>query len=349
MFRYILRRLLLILPTFFGITFICFIIINLAPGSPIEQKLQQMRFGGVGGGDGASVGNEIGGGGESRSSVTEEVIESLKKQYGFDKPWYERYWIWLKNLSRFDFGESFTYQEPVSTVIASKLPVSIQFGLSSFFLTYFVCIILGVAKAVKVNSGFDAISTFVLFIMYSIPPLILGILLITFFASETFFPIFPIGGLVSDDYEYLSFWGKVWDRCYHFVLPLICYMVGSFTSLTLLVRNSMLEVIHQDYIRTAKAKGLSEKWVYYKHALRNALIPVATGVGSFLGIFFEGSLIIETVFNLDGIGLLGYNSVLSRDYNVMMAMIFISSLVMLLGRLVSDLTYVLVDPRIDFS
>ena len=346
MLNYILRRLLLIIPTFFGITFICFVIINFAPGSPIEQKLREIRFGGFGAAESMAGGA---GAGDAGMSSNEEVIEALKKQYGFDKPWYHRYWIWLVNIFRLDFGESFTYQQPVIKVIASKLPVSIQFGLSSFFLTYLVCLILGVAKAVRMNTPFDTISTFVLFIMYSIPPLILGLLLITFFATDNFFPLFPIGGLVSNDYEYLSFWEKVWDRIYHFVLPLICYMIGSFTALTLLVRNSMLEVIHQDYIRAATAKGLSEKVIYYKHALRNALIPVATGVGSFLGIFLEGSLIIETVFNLDGIGLLGYKSVLSRDYNVMMAMIFISSLVMLLGRLISDLTYILVDPRIDFS
>jgi microcin C transport system permease protein len=330
----------MILPTLFGITLISFVIINLAPGSPVEQRLQQLRFSGVSGGTSS---------GSSDFGVSEEVIEALKKQYGFDKPLHVRYWIWLKNLARLDFGESFSYEEPAIDVIISKFPVSLQFGLVSFFLVYLVCIPLGVFKAVKDGTSFDTLSSVVLFVLYSIPPLMLGILLIVFFAGGSFLDWFPMGELYSDHYDDLSFFGKVADRVHHFVLPLICYMVGSFTVLTFLMKNSLLDEVRQDYVRTARAKGLDQKKVVFKHALRNALIPIATGFSSFLGVFFTGSLIVEQIFQLDGMGLLGYNSALSRDYNVIMGLIFIQSALALIGRLVSDFLYVAIDPRIDFS
>ncbi len=342
MFVYLIRRILLMIPTFLGITVVTFVLINLAPGSPIEQKLQQIRFGAASGGGG-------GGGANTRgdTAVNEEVIEALKKQYGFDKPMHVRYLIWLKNLSRLDFGESFTYQEPVIDVIASKLPVSMQFGITSLILTYLVCIPLGVRKAIKAGSGFDRISTILLNVTYSIPPLVLGIFLIVIFAGKLNW--FPIGGIQSDDYESFTMMGKVWDRVMHFVLPLFCYVIGGFTELSILMRNSMLDVIKSDFVRTARAKGLSENIVNFKHALRNALIPIATGLGGFLGAFLAGSLIIEQMFNLDGIGLLGYQSVLARDYNVIMGITFISSLLLMTGRVLSDVIYMLVDPRIDFK
>lgn len=321
-----------------------FILINLAPGSPIEQKLQAIRFG-----SGAASGSGSGGGvnGRGDSAVNEEVIEALKKQYGFDKPVHVRYFIWLKNLSRLDFGESFTYQEPVIDVIKSKLPVSIQFGVASLILTYLICIPLGVKKAVQAGGFFDRASTVILNLTYSIPPLVLGIFLIVVLAGK--FNLFPLGGFKSDDYEMMSTWGKIVDRAHHFVLPLICYVIGGFTELSTLMRNSMLDVIKSDYVRTARAKGLSDKVVVFKHALRNALIPVATGLGGFFGAFLAGSLIIETIFNLDGIGLLSYQSILSRDYNVIMGIAFISSLLLMFGRIFSDIIYVLIDPRIDFK
>ncbi|MFN8790136.1 MAG: ABC transporter permease subunit [Bdellovibrionales bacterium] len=330
------------IPTFFGITLMCFLIINLAPGGPVEQKLQQLRFGGGAGAD-SSFGNS------QTTGVNEEVIEALKKQYGFDKPVIVRYWIWLKNIARLDFGESFTYGEPVLDVIVSKFPVSLQFGIVSLIMTYLVCIPLGVKKALSAGKGFDQVSGILLYIAYSVPPLVLGIFLIVVFAGSSYLSWFPIGNLYSDNYESLSFFGKIFDRIHHFILPLICFMIGGFTELTLLTRNSMLDVVKSDYVRTARAKGLSENVVIYKHALRNALIPVATGLGSFLGVFLTGSLIVETLFNLDGIGLLSYSSVLSRDYNVVMGMIFLTSVTMMLGQLLSDIIYVLVDPRIDFQ
>jgi microcin C transport system permease protein len=333
------------LPTLLGVTLIVFVIINLAPGSPVEQKLQQLRFGGMGDTSNAASSSNN----DDSSGVSEEVIEALKKQYGFDKPMHIRYWIWLKNLSRFDFGESFTYEEPVIDVIVSKFPVSLQFGIISLFLSYLVCIPLGVLKAIKNGGTFDYLSSFAIMAMYSIPSFMLGILLIVFFSGGAFLDWFPVGELYSDDYEFLSTWGKVVDRIHHFILPLISYMIGQFTVLTMLQKNSLLDEIKKDYIRTARAKGLSEKKVYLKHALRNALIPIVTGIGGFLSIFFAGSILIEAIFNLDGMGLLGYKAILERDYNVIMGLVFIQSLLMLLGNLISDIAYVFVDPRIDFK
>lgn len=346
-FTYLIRRLLFMIPTFLGITVLSFTIINMAPGGPIEQKLQQARFGGAGGESSAS--GSANGLGASQSSVNDEVIEELKRQYGFDKPIHVRYLIWLKNLAHLDFGKSFVYEEPVVDVIKSKLPVSLQFGIGSLILTYLICIPLGILKAVKAGSAFDHMSGFVLYVFYAIPSLILGILLITYFGGGSHYDWFPIGGLQSDNYESLSTLGRFLDRAHHFVMPMICYLVGSFASLTMLQRNSMLEVIRMDFVRTARAKGLNESKVLYKHALRNALIPIATGLGSWFGVFLAGSLIIETLFNLDGVGLLSYQSTLQRDYNVLMALIFLSSMMLLIGRLFSDIIYVVIDPRIDFT
>jgi microcin C transport system permease protein len=346
--KYLLKRILMMIPTLLGVTIIVFIIINLAPGSPIEQKLQALKFGG-----GASAGgaNQIAGSSSQSgsSTVSNEVLEALKKQYGFDKPIHERYFLWLKNILTLNLGESFTYEEPVSNVITSKFPVSLQFGLFSLLLSYLISIPLGIYKAVKSGSSFDTLSSIVLFIFYSIPPFMLGILLIVFLGGGSFFDLFPIGGITSDNYDDLSFFNQITDRIHHFVLPLFCYVIGSFTSLTLLMKNSLLEEINKDYVRTARAKGLNEKVVILKHALRNALIPIVTGIGSFLSVFFAGSLLIETIFQLDGIGLLSYKSILSRDYNVIMGLVFFQSLLFLLGNIISDLCYVIVDPRIDFS
>ncbi|MBX2994260.1 MAG: ABC transporter permease subunit [Bdellovibrionaceae bacterium] len=342
MLTFILRRLVLLIPTFFGITLISFVIINLAPGSPIEQKIQAIRFGAQG---------ERGGGGGDRGTfgMNEEVIAAMKKQYGFDKPIHERYIIWLKNLARLDFGESFKYQEPVIDVIVSKFPVSLQFGIASLFLTYLICIPLGMAKATRAGSFFDAASGIVLYLAYAIPPLVLGVFLITFFAGGSYFSWFPTGLFRSDDYENMTAWGQIVDRAHHFVLPLICYLIGGFAELTVLMRNSLLDVINQDYVRTARAKGLSENKVLYKHAMRNALIPIAVNLGGFLQVFLAGSLIVETLFQLDGLGQLGYTSILARDYNVIMGLIFFNALTLMIGRLLSDITYVLIDPRIDFK
>lgn len=334
----------IILPTLLGVTVVVFVIINMAPGGPIEQKLQQMRFGsGDGGGDSSSKSRG------ATQGVSDEVLEALKKQYGFDKPLHVRYLLWLKNIATLNFGESFTYEEPVLDVITSKFPVSLQFGIISLFLSYLVSVPLGIVKAIKKGGAFDMVSSFLLFIFYSIPPFMLAILLIVFFSGGSFFEWFPVGGLHSEAYDEFSHWEQFWDRVHHFTLPLVCYTIGSFTSLTILMKNSLIEEIKKDYIRTARAKGLDEKVVYMKHALKNALIPIVTGLGGFLSVFFAGSLLLETIFQLDGIGLLSYKSVLSRDYNVIMGLVFIQSALFLLGNVLSDIAYVLVDPRIDFA
>lgn len=331
------------IPTLIGITIVTFAIINLAPGSPIEQKIQQMKFGGMG------RESNAGNGSDKSSGVSEEVILALKKQYGFDKPVYIRYLIWLKNISRLDFGESFTYEEPVLNVITSKFPVSLQFGVVSLLMSYIVCIVFGVLKAVKNGTSFDYVTSFFLIALYSIPGFMLAILLIVYFAGGSFYSWFPIGELYSDNYYDLSLWGKIVDRVHHFILPLICYMIGSFTVLTMLMKNSLLDEIKKDYVRTARAKGVSEKSIYLKHALRNALIPIVTGIGGFLAVFFAGSLLLESIFQLDGIGLLSFKSILQRDYNVIMGILFIQSIMLLLGNLLSDIVYILVDPRINFE
>ena len=329
---YILRRILLMIPTLFGITIVSFIVINLAPGGPVEQKLQEMRMG-----DSRAVG------------VSQDVIDALNKQYGFDKPLLTRYGIWIKNLAHLDFGESFKYEEPVTELIASKFPVSLLFGLASLILSYLVCVPLGVFKAVKNGSAFDRVTSFLLFVAYSMPSMMLGILLLVFFAGASYFNWFPISGIHSDGYAELTAAGKILDTVHHAILPLFCYVISGFTFLTLLMKNSMLDVIKLDYIRTAKAKGLVDKSVYMKHALRNALIPVLTSMSGFVTIFFTGTLIIEMIFNLDGMGLLTYTAVSSRDYNVLMGLIFFQSVLFMVVRLATDLLYVAVDPRIDFT
>jgi len=331
----------MMVPTFIGITLLSFAIINLAPGSPVEQKLQAIRFGS---GDTGGMSS-----GTGAMGVSQEVIDALNRQYGFDKPAHERYWIWLKNVVRFDFGESFKYEEPVTDVILSKMPVSLTFGLTSLFLTYLICVPLGVFKAIRAGTKFDAVSSLALFILYSIPGLIAGILLRTFLASESFYPLFPLGNIVSDDYGDLTFWGQLKDRMWHSVLPLLSYMVGSFTFLTILMQNSMLDIVKLDYVRTARAKGVKERTVYLKHALRNALIPIVTGMSGILTVMFAGSIVIESIFSLDGMGLLSITAANNRDYNVLMGLIFFQSGLFLIGRLLTDVLYVVVDPRIDFT
>lgn len=344
MWVYIFRRLVALIPTLIGITVIAFAIINLAPGSPIEQKLQQIRFGGMSGGGEAGAGR-LGG----SQIVTDEVIQALKKQYGFDQPIHVRYWIWLKNLAHLDFGRSFNFEEPVVDVVSRKLPVSITFGVVSFLLSYLICIPLGIFKAIKDGSRVDAATSMLLFMAHSTPSFMLAILLIVFLGGGSFLNWFPIMGVVSDGYSSLSFVARIWDRIHHAILPMTCYMLGHFASLTVLMKNSVLEEIKRDYVRTARAKGLDENAVVMKHVVRNALIPIATGFGSVVSVFFAGSLLIETIFSLDGIGLLSFQSILARDYNVIMGLLVMESFLFLIGNLLSDLLYVWIDPRIDFG
>jgi microcin C transport system permease protein len=339
MFHFILKRVLWMIPTFFGITVLSFIFINLAPGGPIEQKLNAIKLG---------TGGEGFGGGRGGTLINDEILQELKIQYGFDKPIHIRYLIWLNNIVKLDFGRSTTYEEPVLDVILRRFPVSMQFGVSAFFFSYILSIPVGILMAVKAKSKLDRIIQAFLFTFYAIPPLIFGMVLILVFASASYLDWFPTGGFVSDDYQELSFWQKLGDRIHHFLLPLIVYVIGGFASHVMLMRNSMLEVMKQDYVRTARAKGLSDRIVYFKHALRNAMIPMVNGMGSFISIFLSGSLIVESVFRLEGIGLLGYMSLMTRDYNLIMGLIFLSSILLMVSRLITDVLYTLVDPRIDF-
>lgn len=334
MFKYLLRRLFMMIPTLFGITLVSFLIINMAPGGPVEQRIQELTM------EGAARGG---------SGVPVEVVEALNRQYGFDKPVLERYQIWLGRLSHFDFGTSFRFEEPVTQVIVSKLPTSILFGVATFLLVYLVSIPLGVMKAVNQGSSFDWISSLFLFVGYAIPPLILGILLLVFIAGSSGLDWFPLQGMHSDNFSELGIWAKVMDQLRHMVLPLVCYLAGAFTFQTLLMKNAMLEVLQLEYVRTARAKGLSPAHVHLKHALRNALIPMVTGMNFVLKGYFAHSVLIERIFNIDGMGQLGFTAVGSRDYNVLMGLIFVQSVLFMFGRLVTDILYAFVDPRIELT
>ncbi len=341
---YIINRLFAIIPTLFGISLISFVLINVAPGGPVEQALQKLKYSA----ESTSSNNSSLNSQNIENTVTSEVIESLKRQYGYDKPVLTRYFIWLKNLVTLDFGESFTHHRPVWDLIIEKFPVSLMFGLTSFMLTYLISIPLGLLKALWNGSRFDVVTSFLIFLTYAIPSFIFAILLIVIFGPGNL-DWFPIQGLVSENYDDLSAWNKLTDRLSHAFLPLLCYTIGDFAALTVLTKNSILEEVNKDYVRTARAKGLEQNAAILKHALRNALMPIATGLGSLLGVFFAGALLLETIFNLDGIGLLSYNAVLSRDFNVIMGLLMLQSIAALLGNLLSDIIYVIIDPRVNYS
>jgi microcin C transport system permease protein len=273
----------------------------------------------------------------------------MKRFYGFDKPAPVRYALWLWNVVRLDLGRSYVYQDPVWDVIKTRFPVSVFLGLTGFILGYLVCVPLGVWKAVRHASGFDFWSSFIVFLGYSIPGWALGPALLVLFGGGSFWSLFPLSGFRPDNWEYLTFFQKIFAQAHHMALPVFCYMVGSFATLTILTKNSLMETLGQDYVRTAFAKGLSEKRVIFLHALRNSLIPLATGLGHFFSLLLAGSFLIERVFTIDGMGYLGYTSILQRDYPVAMGILVISSLLMLIGNILSDLIYVTVDPRIRFN
>ncbi len=335
MVKYIIKRFIMIIPTLFGITAVSFFLIQLAPGGPVEQKLQEIRFGNSGK--------------QRPERVSPEVIRALEKQYGFDKPVARRYLDWLNHLVHFDFGSSFVYQRPAIDVILERAPVSVAFGTASFLITYLLAIGLGLVMAVFENRTLDVGLGFILVCLAAIPAFMLGVLLLVFFAGDTFLNLFPVGYVQSDNYEGLSAAAKIWDRLHHAVLPLICYVAGGFAVLAFLGRNSILEESRKDYARTARAKGLKERLVYAKHILRNSMIPLVTGLGGALAGYLSGSVLVESVFQINGLGLLSFQSVLSRDYNVLMALLVLSSLLLLVGNLLSDMIYAAVDPRIRFE
>ena len=332
---YIIRRLLLMIPTMLGITISCFTLIQFVPGGPVEQVIAQVTRAGSDAGQSAD------------QKITQEEIENIKAYFGFDQPAYIRYFKWLGNVMRLDFGTSYTYRELVWDVIIERIPISLFFGLTSFLLSYLICVPLGIRKAVKNHSTFDTTSSIIIFVGYVIPGYALGILLILFFGS--YLDLLPISGIVSDNFEDLSFLGKVGDFLSHMIMPMVCYMAGEFAFLTLLMKNSLLDEIKKDYMRTALVKGSTFSLAVYRHALRNALIPIATRLSEVFTLIFASALLIEKVFDIDGMGLLVFNSIVSRDYNVVMAIIMITSVLALFGRLFSDILYVVVDPRIRFN
>ena len=337
---YFVRRFLLIIPTFIGITAAVFLVMQLVPGGPVERQIARYK---------ESL-SERGGG---RASLTEtglptDAVEELKKFYGFDKPIHVRYGLWLWNVIHLDLGRSYIYQDPVWDVIKSRFPVSIFLGLTGFLLSYLVCVPLGVFKAIRHGTRFDFLSSTVVFLGYSVPGWALGTALLVLFGGGSFWSLFPLGGFRPDNWEYLGFFQKITAQLHYMFLPVFCYMIESFATLTILTKNSLMENLGQDYVRTAFAKGLSERRVIFVHALRNSLIPIATGLGHVVSIILAGSFLIEKVFNIDGMGYLGYTSILQRDYPVALGILVISSVLLLVGNILSDMIYVLVDPRIRF-
>ncbi|MEX0591063.1 MAG: microcin C ABC transporter permease YejB [Xanthobacteraceae bacterium] len=365
MTAYILRRLLLMIPTLLGILFVSFVVVQFAPGGPVERVIAQLS------GDDVSATSRISGGGSEiarpgagstgpadpvvskyrgAQGLDPQFIKELEKQFGFDKPAHERFLLMLWNFARFDFGKSYFRDTTVINLVIEKLPVSISLGLWMTLITYLISIPLGIAKAVRDGSHFDVWSSGVIVIGYAIPGFLFAILLIVLFAGGSFFSIFPLRGLTSDNFSLLPWYAKIADYFWHLTLPMISMVLGAFATMTLLTKNSFLDEIRKQYVITARMKGLPERRVLYGHVFRNAMLIVIAGFpGAFIGAFFSGSLLIETIFSLDGLGLLGFESVLNRDYPVVFATLYIFSLVGLAVNLISDLTYTWIDPRIDFE
>ena len=359
---YIIRRLLLMIPTIVGILGFTFIIVQFAPGGPVEQIIAELT------GEGNSAIERIsGGGGDFQSQNTlgnqefsskyrgaqgldPEFIEKLEKQFGFDKPPLERFGLMIWNFVRFDFGESYFRDVSVTDLIVEKLPVSISLGIWILLISYVISVPLGIRKAVSDGSSFDIWTSGVIIIAYAVPGFLFGIMLIVVFAGGSFFDWFPLRGLISDNFDQLSWWEKIVDYFWHLALPLISLSLAAFATTTLLTKNSFIDEIRKQYVTTARAKGLNERQVLYGHVFRNAMLIIIAGFpAAFITAFFTGSLLIETIFSLDGLGRLGYESVLKRDYPVVFGTLFIFSLMGLVLNLVSDLIYTLVDPRIDFE
>ncbi|MDN5514787.1 MAG: microcin C ABC transporter permease YejB [Pseudomonas sp.] len=353
MLAYIFRRLLLIIPTLFGILVINFIIIQAAPGGPVEQMIAKLE-----GFDGAT--SRIAGGGAEVSvagsnyrgaqGLDPQLIAEIEKMYGFDKSAPERFWIMLKNYAQLDFGSSFFRDAQVIDLIIEKMPVSISLGLWSTLIMYLVSIPLGIAKATRHGSAFDVWTSSAIIIGYAIPAFLFAILLIVMFAGGSYWDWFPLRGLTSNNFEQLSLGGKILDYLWHLVLPVTALVIGNFATLTLLTKNSFLDEINKQYVVTARAKGLTNHRVLYGHVFRNAMLLIIAGFpAAFIGIFFTGSLLIEVIFSLDGLGLMSFEAAINRDYPVVFGILFIFTLLGLVVKLIGDITYTLVDPRIDFE
>ncbi len=355
---YILKRLLLILPTLLGIIFINFIVVQFAPGGPVEQIIAQVTTGtasttaGISGGGDSGIATQAGSGGDTLASygLDPELVAALERQFGFDKPAHERFFIMIVNYLQLDFGVSYFQDRPVIELIVERMPVSISLGLWSLLIIYSISIPLGVAKAVRDGSRFDIWTSSIIFVGYAIPGFLFAILLIVLFAGGNYFDLFPLRGLVSDNWDQLGLVDKVLDYFWHLALPISALTIGGFATLTMLTKNSFLEEISKQFVLTARAKGLTEKRILYGHVFRNAMLIVIAGFpAAFIGIFFTGSLLIEVIFSLDGMGLLSYDAVVKRDYPILFGTMFCLTLIALVMHLVGDIVYVLVDPRIDFE
>lgn len=360
---YILRRISLIIPTLFGILVLNFAVVQLAPGGPVEQAIAHLQ--GFNTGFGASVAGSSGNdSGSTTSQISQqqdsgyrgsmglpvEVVQRIEAQYGFDKPWWQRFTTMVASYARFDFGESYFSGRPVVDMIVERLPVSISLGLWSTLLTYLISIPLGIKKAVHHGSSFDMATSMVIIIGYAIPGFIFAILLIVLFSGGQYLDWFPLRGLVSDQFDTLNWWQKILDYFHHITLPTIAMVIGNFATLTMLTKNSFLDEIHKQYVLTARAKGCSENQVLYGHVFRNAMLIVVAGMPvALINIFFTSGLLVEYIFSLDGLGLLSYNAVINRDYQIVFGTLYIFSLLSLSLKLISDLTYILIDPRIDFA
>jgi len=351
MWSYILKRLLLMIPTLLGVLLITFIVIQFVPGGPVEQMVAQLQGRDAGGGEaGGRAGAAAPGAGyRGRQGVDAAKVEEIKKLYGFDKPPHERFVQMLGQFARFDLGRSFFHNKDVWQLIKEKLPVSISLGLWTFLLTYLISVPLGIAKAVRAGTAFDTATTFVVLLGYAIPSFVLGVVLLVYFAGGTFMQWFPLRGIVSSNWQELDLFHKVTDYFWHITLPVAALVVGSFAVITILTKNSVLEEIRKQYVMTARAKGVEERKVLWGHVFRNALIPIMTGFpAAFVAAFFTGSLLIETLFSLDGLGLLSYESVIRRDYPVVFGSLFVYTIIGLITNLIRDLTYLWVDPRVKF-
>ena len=344
MLSYIVKRLLLMVPTLFGVLLITFAVIQFVPGGPVEQMVSQLQ-GRDSGGEGAAA---SGAGYRGRQGVDAKRIEEIRTLYGFDKPAPERFMQMLGQFVRFDLGSSFFYPKTVWELIREKLPVSISLGLWTFLLSYLVSVPLGIAKAVRAGTRFDTVTSLLVLVGYAIPGFVLGVALLVVFGGQLQW--FPLRGLTSGNWETLSWGAKVTDYLWHITLPVTASVLGAFAVTTILTKNAFLEEIGKQYVLTARAKGLSEGRVLWKHVLRNALIPLVTGFpAAFVGAFFTGSLLIETLFSLDGLGLLSYESVMRRDYPVVLGTLYLFTLIGLFTKLISDLCYLWVDPRVKFE
>lgn len=335
---YFLRRLLLLPPTLIGITLIVFFITRIVPGGPLEQAIMEAQM--MAGAHGMHPGGQ-------NSALSADQMQQLNAYYGFDKPWYEGYVLWLGKVFTGDLGTSYRYNEPVWSLMLERFPVSLFYGGVTLILTYAVCIPLGILKAIRHNTWIDTSSSVVIFVGYAVPGYVLGALLLVFFAARLRW--FPMSGFTGDDFSSLGFLGKAGDLARHAVLPLICYMVGSFAFVTLLMKNHLLDNLAADYMRTAVAKGVSGRTAVLRHALRNSLIPLATMFGQNISLVVFGSFLIETIFDINGFGLLGYNSVLDRDYPVVMGVLLVTTILLLLGNILSDALVALADPRVKFG